>query len=313
MTITQLEYIRAVATFKSFSRAASKCFVTQPTLSAQIIKLEEHLDVKIFDRDCSPVKLTLIGEKILKQSNRALDEISKIRELIDDEKDIIAGELKIGVIPSVADSLIPLFIKSFSLNFPDVKLIILELQTSEMILRLKEESIDVGIAATPLKDKTLKERPIYYEPFSIYLPRNHKLLKKKKLKVGDIDENQLLLMSDGHCFKDQVTEFCRIKNNLEKEKSIHFESSSFETLIKLVDNDLGTTVLPYLNIMNLKPQSLKRIREFEGQTPLREISLIYKRSGLKRSLLNALFDTIFDQVPDELKVKINKSVVLGPI
>ncbi|GAK94329.1 hydrogen peroxide-inducible genes activator [Nonlabens ulvanivorans] len=286
MTITQLKYVLAVAQYQNFTKAAEKVFVTQPTLSMQIQKLEDELDIQIFDRSKKPIELTETGKKIVSQARNIVNESDRIQDIVDQEKGYIGGEFKIGVIPTVMPTLLPMFLRNFVNKYPKVKLRIEELTTDSIIDALQDGSIDAAIAATPLNNDMIKERILYYEPFVVYDPR-YAGQEKSKIKVEDLNADELLLLEDGHCFKDSVLNLCRNTRDTEDE---HFmlESGSFETLIKLADEGLGMTLLPYLNTMDLSDRKKENLRFFEDPSPAREVSLIYHQSELKLQIIEAL-------------------------
>ncbi len=286
MTITQLKYVLAVAQYQNFTKAANKVFVTQPTLSMQIQKLEDELDVLIFDRTKKPIQLTETGRKIVQQAHNIVNESDRIQDIVDQEKGFIGGEFKIGVIPTVMPTLLPMFLTNFINRYPKVRLRIQELTTDNIIEGLLDGSIDAAIAATPLQNELIKERVLYYEPFVAYDPSSANG-DKSKMKIEDIDTDQLLLLEDGHCFKDSILNLCRSSKEGDEER-FTLESGSFETLIKLSDEGLGMTLLPYLNTLDLSERKSKNLRYFEEPSPAREVSLIYHKSELKMQIIEAL-------------------------
>ncbi len=286
MTITQLKYVLAVAQYQNFTKAANKVFVTQPTLSMQIQKLEDELDVQIFDRSKKPIELTETGKKIVKQAHNIVNESDRIQDIVDQEKGFIGGEFKIGVIPTVMPTLLPMFLMNFVNKYPKVKLRIEEMTTENIINGLADGSIDAAIAATPLEQEMIVERPLYYEPFVCYDPKNASM-PKGKMKVEEIDVDRLLLLEDGHCFKDNVLNLCSSSKRTDSER-FTLESGSFETMIKLSDEGLGMTLLPYLNTLDLSPKKTENLRYFEEPSPAREISLIFHKSELKMQIIDAL-------------------------
>ncbi|HLN95343.1 MAG TPA: LysR family transcriptional regulator, partial [Flavobacterium sp.] len=173
MTITQLQYVLAVAEHRNFTLAADKCFVTQPTLSMQIQKVEDELGVLIFDRSKKPIQLTDIGQKIVAQAKNIVNEADRIKDIVDQQKGFIGGEFRLGIIPTIMPTLLPMFLKSFNNRYPKVKLIIEELTTEEIITRLKNGHLDAAIAATPLEEEKIKEVVLYFEPFVAYVPSSH--------------------------------------------------------------------------------------------------------------------------------------------
>lgn len=291
MTITQLKYVLAVAENKNFTKAAEKVFVTQPTLSMQIQKLEDELDILIFDRGKKPIELTEVGKKIVDQARNIVNEANRIADIVDQQKGYIGGTFKIGVIPTVMPTLLPMFLKSFIKKYPKVKLKIEELPTETILEKLEEGHLDAAIAATPLQVDQIIERPLYYEPFVAYIPENHRLYKKASLTSADLDLNDMLLLEDGHCFRDGVINLCKAYKK-EEDDNFSLESGSFETLIKLANEGLGMTLLPYLHTLELKEIEKKYLHYFEKPAPAREVSLLYRKSGLKIQIIEALRTTI---------------------
>ena len=287
MTITQLKYLLAVAEYKNFTLAAEHSFVTQPTLSMQIQKLEDELDVKIFNRKKKPIELTSIGEKIIQQAKFIVDESIRINDIVDQQKGFIGGEFKLGIIPTIMPTLLPFFLKSFLKKFPKVKLIIEELTTEEIITRIKDGHLDAAIAATPLEDENIKERVLYFEPFVSYIPKGHRLHNNKKIDVSELDINDMLLLEDGHCFRDGVINLCKAFKS-HSDDQFQLESGSIETLIKSSDEGLGMTLLPYLHTLDLHESAKKYLHHFNEPTPAREVSIIYHKSELKMQIIDAL-------------------------
>lgn len=291
MTITQLKYVLAVAEHQNFTRAAQKTFVTQPTLSMQIQKLEDQLDVQIFDRSKKPIELTDIGAKIVHQARNIVNEANRITDIVDQQKGYIGGEFKLGVIPTVMPTLLPMFLTNFIKKYPKVTLKIEELNTDQIMERLEEGHLDAAIAATPLENPNIKERPLYYEPFMAYVPNNHRLSSKEVLEPSDLDTQDLLLLEDGHCFRDGVINLCTTPRNKDEEK-FTLESGSFETLVKLSNEGLGMTLLPYLHTLDMPAKEQELFKEFKEPSPAREVSIIFHKSELKMQIIEALRSTI---------------------
>ena len=291
MTITQLYYVLAVAENQNFTKAAAKCFVTQPTLSMQIQKLEDQLDVQIFDRSKKPIELTSIGKKIVTQARNIVNESYRIQDIVDQQKGFIGGEFKLGIIPTVMPTLLPMFLKSFIKKHPKVKLKIEELTTEEIITRIKDGHLDAAIAATPLEDESIKERVLYFEPFVSYIPKGHRLHNNNKIDVSELDINDMLLLEDGHCFRDGVINLCKAFKNHSDDK-FQLESGSIETLIKLSNEGLGMTLLPYLHTLDVNDKEKENLHFFNEPSPAREVSIIYHKSELKMQIIEALQDTI---------------------
>ncbi len=291
MTITQLKYVLVVAEYKNFTKAAEKTFVTQPTLSMQIQKLEEELGILIFDRSTKPLKLTAIGEKIIAQARKIVAEAERMQDVVDQEKGFVGGEFKLGIIPTIMPTLLPMFLKTFALKHPKVQLKIEELNTEDIIKKLSEGHLDAAIAATPLQSDTIKERVIYYEPFVGYITENHRLFHNKNLTIEDLDLDDILLLEDGHCFRDGVINLCKASKNSNND-NFQLESGSFETLIKLANEGLGMTLLPYLHTLDIKENERKNLKHFIAPSPAREVSIIQNKSELKPQIVNALYDVI---------------------
>ena len=291
MTITQLNYVLAIAEHKNFTKAAEKCFVTQPTLSTQIQKLEEELDVLIFDRSKKPIELTDVGRKIVLQAKNIVDESERIQDIVDQQKGFIGGEFKLGIIPTIMPTLLPMFLKAFIKKYPKVKLKIEEHTTEEIITRINDGHLDAAIAATPLVLDSIKERVLYFEPFVGYIPNDHRLKDKKKIDVSDLDINDMLLLEDGHCFRDGVINLCKAFKT-HQDDQFQLESGSIETLVKLSNEGLGMTLLPYLNTLDLNESMSKQLHHFNEPSPAREVSIIYHKNELKMQIIDALHNVI---------------------
>lgn len=291
MTISQLKYVLAVAEYQNFTVASEHCFVTQPTLSMQIQKLEDELGIQIFNRGKKPIQLTEIGKKIVEQAKTIVDESNRINDIVDQQKGYIGGEFKLGIIPTIVPTLLPMFLKTFLKKYPKVNLIIEELTTEEIVKKLTEGHIDAAIAATPLENESIKERVLYFEPFVGFIPEDHRLYHQKNIEVDDLELNDILLLEDSHCFKASVLNLCKAFKN-DSIAPFQLESGSFSTLIKLSKENMGMTLLPYLHTLDLNINDQKHLREFTSPVPAREVSLIYHKSQLKMQLIESLKNTI---------------------
>ena len=300
MTLTQLEYIVAIDTYRHFATAADKCSVTQPTLSMQIQKLEDELNLKIFDRSKQPVVPTEIGRAILIQARKILKESYKVREIISDHRQEISGELRIGIIPTLAPYLLPLFLNNFLQKFPAVKLKVVELTTTQLITKLKTERIDVGIIVTPVNDESLLEQPLFYEEFIAYLSSSELAYQKKFLLSTDIDLSRLWLLEEGHCIRSQIMNICELRKQQSDSQHFEYEAGSIETLRKMVEKHGGITILPELVLNDLTPEQLLQTRRFEAPAPVREVSLVTHRNYVKKSLIDALKQEIIAVIPKEM-------------
>jgi len=307
MTLTQLEYIVTLDTYRHFVLASEKCFVTQPTLSMQIQKLEEELGVKIFDRTKQPVIPTEIGATIIAQARIVLREAGMIRQLIAEQKDTMTGELRIGIIPTLAPYLLPTLFKNIRDKYPQVNLLAREIITEEIVQELKNNRLDCGIVVTPLKDSSIKEDVLFYEELFVYVSKNNALHNKKYVLPGDIDPAQLWLLEEGHCFRSQILNLCE----LQKHSGIQFryETGNIETLKRMVDNSDGITILPELAVMEFDQQQLKLVKRLKEPSPAREVSLVTHRDHLKTKLIQTLKEQILNIVPKAMQKLQKKKVV----
>lgn len=301
MTVLQLEYIIAVYRHQNFTEAANSCNVTQPTLSMQIQKAEEELGLKIFDRSRQPVRATKEGEKIIEQAIVALGEVKKINEIASVHHDVAEGSISVGVIPTLAPYLIPLFLAEFLENNPNVRLELYELHTASIIQMLKDESLDAAIMATPLGDEELEENVLFYEPFALYLPSDHKLRKKKTISSSDLEPSELWLLNEGHCFRDQVVNLCKQPGESTIFSNLKYQSGSLETLRKLVDRNFGYTILPELATKDFNGKDLMKLRYFRSPQPCREISLVSLKGRGSRMVLNSLAESVKAAVPTHMR------------
>lgn len=309
MNFQQLEYIIAVDRHKNFVKASESCFVTQATLSMMIKKLEEELQVKIFDRSKQPVKTTEIGEKIILQARKIISESKRFKEIIHEEKRVLNGELKIGIIPTLAPYLLPLFLKRFVTAYPLIKLNIHEHTTDVIIQKLKAEELDAGILSTPLHDNSINEQILFYEKYFLYVSEKEKGFEKKYVLPKDIDIDRLWLLEEGHCMRSQILNLCELKKKMEHEAHFHYAAGSIETLRNMVDTNFGLTIIPELSVAHFSSSQKKRLKSFKSPEPVREISLITHREFIKERLLEALMKTITENIPDEMKKPLQKNVL----
>ena len=301
VTLQQLEYIIAVDKYRHFVTASEKCFVTQPTLSMQIKKLESDLDVTIFDRSKHPIIPTLLGEQIIEQAKEVLFQSKKINEIIENDKNAITGELNIGIIPSLSPYLLPRFIGNLSQKYPDLNITVTELLTEEIILALKNDHLDVGILVTPLNEKGIFEKTMFYEEMKLYVNPNHEFATSKTILSTEIATDNLWLMSKGNCFRTQVVNLCDYNSKLEEKKHFKFESGSLETIVNLVNKEGGYTILPELASKNISNEGT--LRSFSNTKPLREVGLAFSRTNVKIKLLDILSEEIIKSIPNHMTEK----------
>lgn len=309
MNFQQLEYIVAVDKHKNFVKASESCFVTQATLSMMIKKLEEELEVRIFDRSKQPVKTTEIGQRIIFQARKIISESKRFKEIIHEEKGILSGELRIGIIPTLAPYLLPLFLKQFVKTYPLIKLNIHEFTTDVIIQKLKTEELDAGILATPLNDTSINEEVLFYEKYFLYVSEKEKGFGKKYILPKDIDTDRLWLLEEGHCMRSQILNLCELKKMHEEDEQFHYAAGSIETLRNMVDTNFGLTIVPELSAINLTPVQKKRVKQFKAPEPVREISLITHREFIKERLIEVLKESIITCVPEEMRRLKTKNVL----
>lgn len=300
ITLIQLEYIVAVDTYRHFATAAEKCFVTQPTLSMQIKKLEDNLGVILFDRTKQPVIPTESGIRIIEQARIVLRESGRISQLVNEVKDDISGDLRIGVIPTIAPYLLPLFTGNYSRRYPDVRLKIEEMVTERIIDNLNKDLIDVGILVTPLHEKSILEKPLYYEEMMIYTNTDHPLASQAVINIKDIATPEIWLLNDGHCFRHQIVNLCDLQNMESDSLPFEFEGGSLDTLMKIIDKEGGYTLIPELAGIDLAEKKQNQLRNFSTIVPLREVSLVTTRQFAKTKLIDLLAESIKDSVPQQL-------------
>lgn len=310
MTITQLQYLIAVDNHRHFARAAEACFVTQPTLSMQIQKLEDELGVLLFDRSKHPVRPTTIGKRIIEQARTVVNETGRITQILQEGKNQLEGPFKIGVIPTVASSLVPRFVQSFHKKFPKIQLQIQELQTDKILEKLRMDELDAGLLATPLESKGIIEMPLYYEPFMAFIPENHRLGKESFITNSELNVKDLLLLNEGHCFRNSVLNICSKMMDSE-DRPVELESGNFETLIKLSKQGFGMTLIPYLHAIDLSEEDQKLVKPIADPKPSREISLVYTRAELKIKVIEELKKIIIKNVPE--KMLTDQNAVVSPL
>jgi LysR family hydrogen peroxide-inducible transcriptional activator len=301
-TITQLEYIIAVDTYRHFGIAAKKCFVTQPTLSMQIKKAEEELGIIIFDRSKQPVIPTDLGEILIVQARIILREMQRLDELIIDFKNEVTGTLRLGIIPTLAPYLLPLFVGNLIRKYPKINLVVKELPTEEIISALHSDLLDIGLLVTPMHEPSIREIPLFYEEIKLYLNATHQLLEEypKSVPVNALQDNEPWLLSHGHCFRNQIINICSISDSAKTETVLPFEyeGSSLEALQRLVDREGGFTLFPELAISkNIEGH----IKSLEKPVPLREVSLVYVQNFAKIRFLEILKTEILSSIPSHLQ------------
>jgi LysR family hydrogen peroxide-inducible transcriptional activator len=309
MTFVQLEYIVAIDTYRHFARAAKQCFVTQPTLSMQIHKLEKELGIRIFDRNKQPVLPTQAGAEIISQAREILSQRDTMEDIIQTKKGIISGELKIGIIPTLAPYLLPLFVQSFTRQYPLVKLIVNELTTEYILLRLREGRIDAGILVTPLHANGIKEDILFYEELVAYVSKSNAAYKKNYILAKDIDPAKLWLLEEGHCFRSQIVNLCELQKSSREGTHFEYEAGSIETLRRMVDLNDGITIMPELATFDMTGKQQNHLRHFKHPAPVREVSIVVHRDYVKKKLIEILKKEILAAVPEKIKKNKTRNIM----
>jgi LysR family hydrogen peroxide-inducible transcriptional activator len=309
MTLIQLEYIVALDRYRHFAAAATNCFVTQPTLSMQVHKLEEELGIKIFDRSKQPVIPTEAGAEVIKHAKRIISERDQLHEMVHTRKGVISGELRVGIIPTLAPYLLPLFVHRFTEKYPNVKLIVNEMMTDLIISRLREGTIHAGILVTPLQEYGIKEDVLFYEELLVYVSKSNEGFRKNYVLAQDIDPNKLWLLEEGHCFRSQIMNLCELQKASKEGHSFEYEAGSIETLRRMVELTDGITILPELATMDLNVKQQQQLRLFKRPAPMREVSLVVHRNFVKKRLIEILKKEIIAAVPEKIKKNRNSNVL----
>jgi Transcriptional regulator len=293
MTIIQLEYLLAVVNNGSFSLAAEKCFVTQPSLSMQIKNLEEELGVILLDRTKKPVMLTQPGEVVVARAREVLKMFRQVYEDIEVFKGNVTGQLRLGVIPTVAPYLLPNMVQEFSRRCPNVDLEIREMITPDIIRSIERDQIDAAVVAGGTCPEGIIEEDLFDDRFYAYVSPNHPLSARSNIRVEDIDVKDMLLLSEGHCFRDQILEFCASKNT-GKRASYYFESGSLETLMRVVDCTDFLTIIPEMAVPYVSPGHESQIKPIAKGAVSRKIAVAVRRTYVKDTLIRELKESILD-------------------
>jgi LysR family transcriptional regulator, hydrogen peroxide-inducible genes activator len=284
MNLQQLEYIIALDNYKSFSKAAEACFITQATLSTMVKRLEEELDVVLFDRKTNPIITTDCGKEIIEEAKKVVFHKNYLVELAHQVKGKIEGEIKIGIIPTIASNLLHRILPVIFHKYPNLRIRIEETTTQNVLDKLKKMEIDVGIVSTPLNHSEIEEEILYYEKLLVYgdnqKNRNYRTPK-------EIDVEKLWLLQQGNCITDQIIDLCSLNNKMVYE-NLKFQPNSFETLLNLVDEFNGLTLIPELYYLDLPLAKKEKVSDFKSPFPVREISLVYHRPFAKLRLINTL-------------------------
>jgi LysR family hydrogen peroxide-inducible transcriptional activator len=302
MNIQQLEYILAVDAFRHFAKAAEACHVTQPTLSMMIQKMEEELEVRIFDRSKHPVVPTPLGQQIIQQARTTLNHFNQIRELVQTEQQVVKGSFKMGIIPTIASYLVPVMLEQQQKDSCEIELILKEATTDNLVREILNGTLDGGILAGPLHHSELAEHPVYYEKFYAYVSPLDDLHKEKTIDLEQIDINEVWLLENVHCLRGQIERLCRMKQRISsKNASVKYESGSIETLIHVVDCNPGLTIIPEMHAMGLCEEKQENLRSLKNTTAVREVSLVIRNDYVRKTLLGRVLEIVKRSVPKSMQ------------
>lgn len=293
MTLQQLEYVLALDKTRHFVRAAEMCGVTQPTLSAMVQKLEDELDCRIFDRSSHPLVPTEVGQQIINQAQVVIYHVNQLKENVQMQKGALKGNLNLAMIPTVAPYLLPQFISVFKEDYADITLKVTEMRTEDVIQKLQTAEIDMAILSTPLNDPKILEVPLYYEKFVVYIAPTEPLYKNKEISSQEMPLENLWVLEEGHCLRNQVFNFC----NRKVHQSSVYEAGSIDTLVKIVDVNGGYTIIPELHVNLLSEKQKENLRELIKPEAIREISLIIRHDYVREGMMNAVANSIKKIIP----------------
>lgn len=296
MTLQQLEYIIALDEHRHYVTAADHCYISQPNLTMQVKKLEQEIGIRIFDRDKKPLQPTVIGAQVISRARKILRECRQLKEFVNHEKESMEGEFTIGIIPTLAPYLLPRFLPFFIKENPRVHLNIRELQTSQIISQLESGIIDMGILVTPLSEKNLREIPVFYEPFLLYLPKDHKFVNQQLLLTDELDPSEILVLDEGHCFREQALAICK-HESYGSAIGFDYQSGSIEALKSLVKQGVGYTLVPELSVLEEKNSTY--IKRFSAPEPVREVSLVVHNSFIKERAIKTIRSNILSVIPEK--------------
>ena len=308
MTLQQLEYILAVNQFRHFAKAAEYCRVTQPTLSAMIQKLEEELDTRIFDRSQQPICPTPVGILIIEQAQKILVQANRIKNIIEEEKHSLTGTFKLGILPTVAPYLLPRFFPQLMKKYPDLDIRVVEMKTNDIKKALQTGEIDAGIVASLAGMEELQQTPLFYEQFFVYVSRKDILFNSEVIRTSDLNGEQLWLLDEGHCFRDQLVRFCQMKSARASQLAYHL--GSMETFMRMVESGKGVTFIPELAVLQLGDIQKELVRPFAIPCPTRQIVMLTNKNFIRHTLLEALTKEIKSSIPKEmLSLKATQAIV----
>jgi LysR family hydrogen peroxide-inducible transcriptional activator len=302
MNLRDLKYIITVAETRHFGKAAERCFVSQPTLSGQIKKLEEELGVAIFERTNRSVEVTPVGEAILEHARQIMEQADVIEQLAQTHQDPLAGPLRIGAIPTLSPYLMPLILLPLKKQHPQMKLVLSEELTDTLLARLRNHEIDAALLATPVEEQDLETLPLFDEPFWVAYPRKHAFYAKDRITQRDLDKENLLLLAEGHCLAKQTLDVCHIKERQAQGEMADLRAASLETLLQLVGAGFGITLVPALAMRGSWTSGSGVVAQpLALPDASRRVSLVFRHSFPRRTALQAFADIILENLPNTVQ------------
>ena len=304
MTLQQLEYIVAVCRMRHFARAAEQCGVTQPTLSAMVQKLEAELGLKLFERSSQQVTPTRIGLRVVEQAEEVLAAAARVKELVDEERHSLAGTFRLGVLPTIAPYLLPRFFPRLRKEHPETDLRVTELKTADICRALREGTLDAAVLVSLPDMEDYEQVPLYYEQFIVYVSREDPLFACRSVRTADLEDEQLWLLDEGHCFRDQLVKFCNIKSACDSKTT--YSLGSIETFMRMVEAGQGITFIPELALDQLTSSQKELVRPFAIPIPTREIVMLTTKNFIRQGIKKMVIDEIRRSVPQRM-LKMNNT------
>ena len=295
MTLQQFEYIIALEKFRHFTKAAEYCNVTQPTLSAMIQKLEDELEVKIFDRSQQPIAPTPAGLLVIKQAKEALVQAEQIKNIVQEQKQDVAGKFTLGILPTIAPYLLPRFISVLMKKYPKLELRIAEMKTHEIKRALLNGEIDAGVLADIEDLEEYNISHLFYEQYMAYVSKSCPLYEKQLVKSSDLQNHQLWLLDEGHCFRDQMVKYCQIKSA--QDSQMTYSLGSIETFMRMVESGCGVTFIPWMAVQQLSESQKELVRPFAIPVPTRHLVVATNKNFIRNTILTAIIKEIQASVP----------------
>ncbi|QGY46300.1 LysR family transcriptional regulator [Maribellus comscasis] len=300
MNFTQLEYLKELYVQGSFSSAARHLKITQPALSLQIQKLEEEIGFKLLDRTKRPLRFTEEGKYFYHKSIDILKMVEELKQTSFELSEEVKGNVHVGIIPTLAPYLVPLFINELNRSYPDLQIEVTEFKTEDIISKLKLGDLDCGILSTPVSAGGVLFETLFYERFFAYISEDHRLFDSEKINIDELSEEEIWYLEEGNCFQNQVNSICKINYQKKTSQNLIYRSSSIESLRRIVENKNGITFLPELATINIPSELEELIKEFSGEQPVREISLVVSKNYSKKRQIAALKKVILDSIPQRM-------------